>query len=396
MTSFMAGPRGIRPAAAVPVAPLLVIRGLTKVYGDKTVLAGVDLAVERGETVVVLGGSGSGKSTLARLLVGLERASGGHIFVEGRDLTRMNERELAHERTRFAMVFQKYALLDSMSVYDNVAFPLRERGHIGERAIRRRVMDQLAALGIADAAGKLPGELSGGMAKRVGIARAMVMDPEISSTTSRRPVSTRSPLAPSTASSRTYASASASRRSSSRTTWRRLTRSPIESSFYTAARSCSTDRPTSSSRRTIRASRRSPARAASIPSGSSIAKGDRHRRRSVRDGAQIMHRRPWRRPCNRPDRSTRRRCSMATKMSARDLERDIEKGLDEMMAELESLGTEIELKLKLASMDARDTWQKKLEPKLFEARMHAKEAKDEAKKAVMDTLRAFKEFSAVL
>jgi hypothetical protein len=87
---------------------------------------------------------------------------------------------------------------------------------------------------------------------------------------------------------------------------------------------------------------------------------------------------------------------MATKMSARDLERDIEKGLDEMMAELESLGTEIELKLKLASMDARDTWQKKLEPKLFEARMHAKEAKDEAKKAVMDTLRAFKEFSAVL
>jgi phospholipid/cholesterol/gamma-HCH transport system ATP-binding protein len=179
MTSFMAGPRGIRPAAAVPVAPLLVIRGLTKVYGDKTVLAGVDLAVERGETVVVLGGSGSGKSTLARLLVGLERASGGHIFVEGRDLTRMNERELAHERTRFAMVFQKYALLDSMSVYDNVAFPLRERGHIGERAIRRRVMDQLAALGIADAAGKLPGELSGGMAKRVGIARAMVMDPEI-------------------------------------------------------------------------------------------------------------------------------------------------------------------------------------------------------------------------
>jgi hypothetical protein len=83
---------------------------------------------------------------------------------------------------------------------------------------------------------------------------------------------------------------------------------------------------------------------------------------------------------------------MGTKMTAENLE----KGLDEMVAELETLGTEIELKLKLASMDARDTWEKKLEPKLFEARVHAKEAKDEAKKAVMDTLKAFKEFAAVL
>ena len=83
---------------------------------------------------------------------------------------------------------------------------------------------------------------------------------------------------------------------------------------------------------------------------------------------------------------------MGTKMTAENLE----KGLDEMVAELESLGTEIELKLKLASMDARDTWDKKLEPKLFEARAHAKEAKDEAKKAVLDTLKAFKEFAAVL
>lgn len=164
--------------ALCPVPPLLEIRGLTKTYGGKTVLAGVDLVVDRGETVVVLGGSGSGKSTLARLLVGLEPPTSGEIRIAGRDLVGLSEHELAHERRRFAMVFQKYALLDSMTVYENVAFPLRERA-MSEPEIDRRVMAQLDALGVADAAQKLPGELSGGMAKRVGIARAMVMDPEI-------------------------------------------------------------------------------------------------------------------------------------------------------------------------------------------------------------------------
>lgn len=159
--------------------PLLEIRNVTKKYGGRTVLAGIDLVVERGETVVVIGGSGSGKSTLARLLVGLERPTSGHILVAGKDLVGMSERELARERERFAMVFQKYALLDSLSVYDNVAFPLREHGHLSDEEIDERVMAQLEALGVADAAKKLPAELSGGMAKRVGIARAMVMNPEI-------------------------------------------------------------------------------------------------------------------------------------------------------------------------------------------------------------------------
>lgn len=122
------------------VTHLLEIRGLRKTYGDKTVLDGIDLVVDRGETVVVLGGSGSGKSTLARLLVGLERADGGHIYLDGRDLTQMSERDLAEERSRFAMVFQKYALLDSLTVFDNVAFPLRERGHANEHEIREQVM----------------------------------------------------------------------------------------------------------------------------------------------------------------------------------------------------------------------------------------------------------------
>lgn len=158
---------------------LLDIRGLVKRYGDRNVLAGVELTVDRGETVVVIGGSGSGKSTLARLLVGLEHPTAGQILLEGRDLAALPEDELRLERQRFAMVFQRYALLDSLSVYDNVAFPLQERGELAPAAIHERVMAQLAALGVADAAAKLPGELSGGMAKRVGIARAMVMDPEI-------------------------------------------------------------------------------------------------------------------------------------------------------------------------------------------------------------------------
>lgn len=161
------------------MAPLLDIRDLVKRYDDRTVLAGVNLAIERGETIVVLGGSGSGKSTLARLLVGLEPATAGHIFLDGKDLVGLSDRELDRERQRFAMVFQKYALLDSLTVYDNVAFPLREQHRHSRHEIHERVMALLEALGITDAAEKLPGELSGGMAKRVGIARAMVMTPEI-------------------------------------------------------------------------------------------------------------------------------------------------------------------------------------------------------------------------
>lgn len=161
------------------MAPLLELRGVTKRFGDRTVLAGIDLVIERGETIVVLGGSGSGKSTLARVLIGLEDATSGRILLDGKDLFDLGGNELRLARQRFAMVFQRGALLDSMSVYDNVAFPLREQLHLSRGEIRERVMEVLSALGIADAAGRLPAELSGGMAKRVGIARAMVMRPEI-------------------------------------------------------------------------------------------------------------------------------------------------------------------------------------------------------------------------
>lgn len=159
--------------------PLVEIVDLVKRFDHKTVLDGLTMHIDRGETVVLIGGSGSGKTTLGRLLVGLDQPTSGHIYLDGKDLTALDEDELARERDRFAMVFQRHALLDSLSVYDNVAFPLRERRMHDERAIRERVMKYLEALGVAAAAEKLPAQLSGGMAKRVGIARAMVMQPEI-------------------------------------------------------------------------------------------------------------------------------------------------------------------------------------------------------------------------
>lgn len=159
--------------------PLIRVRGLVKRYGERTVLDGLDLDVERGETVTIIGGSGSGKSTFARLLLGLERPDGGSIHVGDVDLARASDDDVARVRRRFAMVFQNHALLDSLTVYDNVAFPLREETDLDERAIRARVTEVLTELGVDAAASKVPAELSGGMAKRVGIARAMVTEPEI-------------------------------------------------------------------------------------------------------------------------------------------------------------------------------------------------------------------------
>jgi phospholipid/cholesterol/gamma-HCH transport system ATP-binding protein len=159
--------------------PLLVVDGLTKRYGDRTVLDHLTLTVERGETLVIIGGSGSGKSTLARHLVALERPTEGHIYLDGVDLTALGELALTRVRRRFAMVFQHGALLDSLTVFENVAFPLREETDLDEAEIRERVLLHLRELGVEDAADRLPGELSGGMRKRVGIARAMVTEPEI-------------------------------------------------------------------------------------------------------------------------------------------------------------------------------------------------------------------------
>ena len=159
--------------------PQIVVSDLVKVYGDRRVLDGISLNIARGETLVVIGGSGAGKSTFVRHLIALERPTAGHILVDGIDMTQLNDFALARVRRRFGMVFQKYALFDSMSVFDNVAFPLREQTNLGEKTIRERVMVKLKELGIEAASKKMPAEISGGMAKRVGIARALVMEPEI-------------------------------------------------------------------------------------------------------------------------------------------------------------------------------------------------------------------------
>ena len=143
-------------------------------------LRGVSFALDKGETLVIMGGSGSGKTVLLRLIAGLLRADGGEIRVFGIDITRRSEEELLPTRRRMGYVFQGAALFDSLSVYDNVAFPLREHTNLPETEMRNRVLHVLSLVGLGeDGLSKLPSELSGGMRKRVGIARALVSEPEM-------------------------------------------------------------------------------------------------------------------------------------------------------------------------------------------------------------------------
>lgn len=155
------------------------ISDVKKSYGDHLVLRGVTFDVHRGLTNVVIGASGSGKTVLMRQLIRLERPDGGKILVDGQDIVPLGELDLTPVRRKFGMVFQMSALFDSMNVYDNVAFQLREHTRLGRKEIRERVMDRLSALGIEHAASKMPAELSGGMKKRVAVARALVLEPKI-------------------------------------------------------------------------------------------------------------------------------------------------------------------------------------------------------------------------
>ncbi len=161
------------------VPPLRCVQ-LVKRYGDHTVLAGIDLTCSAGETNVVIGGSGAGKTTLLRHLIGLEKPTSGRVEVDGEDIAPMSEFELNRVRRKFGMVFQYAALLDSLSVYENVAFPLREHTKKRESEIRRLVLEKLEMLGLSPRVLPLsPAEISGGMRKRVGLARALMLDPKI-------------------------------------------------------------------------------------------------------------------------------------------------------------------------------------------------------------------------
>ncbi|WP_437759427.1 ABC transporter ATP-binding protein [Sorangium sp. So ce1389] len=158
----------------------LFVDDIKKSFGPTKVLHGITMHLRRNETAVIIGGSGAGKTTLLRLLIGLERPTSGHIWVDGVDMGALDDYEMNRMRQRFGMVFQYAALLDSLTIFDNVAFPLREhRKHMSKRDIRDKVVGMLNSLGLENKEERMPSELSGGQRKRVGLARALMLEPEI-------------------------------------------------------------------------------------------------------------------------------------------------------------------------------------------------------------------------
>ncbi|MFL6277610.1 MAG: ABC transporter ATP-binding protein [Blastocatellia bacterium] len=159
--------------------PAIRLQGLNKSFGDQKVLDSVDLEVGRGETVTVLGRSGTGKSVMLKLIMGLQRPDGGAVEINGEPITRLALDELNRVRKAVGFLFQQAALYDSLTVEENVAFPLRRHVALATDERRARVRELLARVGMEEAIGKMPGDLSGGMKKRVGLARALALDPEI-------------------------------------------------------------------------------------------------------------------------------------------------------------------------------------------------------------------------
>ncbi|NTV14595.1 MAG: ATP-binding cassette domain-containing protein [Desulfobulbaceae bacterium] len=160
-------------------APIIQLRDVVKVFGAQRILDRVNLDIYPGRTTVIAGGSGQGKSVTLKLILGLIKPDSGAILVNGHDITGMNRKELNAVRSRFGVLFQGAALLDSLSVFDNVALPLRERTELGRDEIRKKVMATLIQLGLVGHEDKFPAQLSGGMKKRVGLARALQLHPEI-------------------------------------------------------------------------------------------------------------------------------------------------------------------------------------------------------------------------
>ncbi|HEY7203633.1 MAG TPA: ABC transporter ATP-binding protein [Methylomirabilota bacterium] len=158
---------------------MIRVQGLQKRFGAQPVLRGLDLDIATGEIMVVIGRSGGGKSVLLKHLIGLLRPDAGTVVVDGVDITRLRGRDLDRVRDRYGVVFQGGALFDSMSVYDNVAFPLREKSLLASAEVHERVQEKLEQVGLAGMGPKNPAEISGGMRKRVAIARALVTEPEI-------------------------------------------------------------------------------------------------------------------------------------------------------------------------------------------------------------------------
>ena len=162
-----------------PATPIIEAHGLYKSFGDKTVLDGIDLEVETGETLIILGSSGSGKSTLLRCLIGLEEPDEGEVIVAGTNLFRAKRQELARLRQSMGVAFQAGALFTSMTVGENIDLPLEELTDLPNSTRELIVRIKLALVGLEGTADLYPSELSGGMRKRVAFARAMALDPQI-------------------------------------------------------------------------------------------------------------------------------------------------------------------------------------------------------------------------
>jgi phospholipid/cholesterol/gamma-HCH transport system ATP-binding protein len=160
------------------LVPVLEMRDVVKFYGDNAVLDGVSFRVFRGETKIIIGASGSGKSTILKLIMGLERPDSGEILIEGTDITHMKEADLPPIRQRIGMVFQESALFDSLTVRENVAYRLYEID-APEDEIEGKVRKSLGFVGLEEAIEKVPSELSGGMKRRVALARALISEPDI-------------------------------------------------------------------------------------------------------------------------------------------------------------------------------------------------------------------------
>jgi ABC-type transporter Mla maintaining outer membrane lipid asymmetry ATPase subunit MlaF len=198
-TSRLARGDGVAAAAAAPApitdAPVVELSGVHKRFGDKEVLRGVDLKIFPRRTTVIIGASGSGKSVIIKHIMGLFKPTQGEIRVFGQDIVPMKDTDLNEVRKHFGLLFQNAALLDWLSVYDNVAFPIRERGGVGKQELRDRVLDILERLNISDIMHRMPAEISAGQRKRVGLARAIVMKPDImiydEPTTGQDPLRTR-------------------------------------------------------------------------------------------------------------------------------------------------------------------------------------------------------------
>jgi phospholipid/cholesterol/gamma-HCH transport system ATP-binding protein len=159
--------------------PPVVLRGLHQSFGDQMVLNGIDLTVARGETLAVLGRSGTGKSVLLKIIIGLQKPDAGSVSIHGQEISGINLGKLNQIRRKMGFLFQQAALYDSLTVEENVAFPLKHNTHMPGAERQNRVMELLKSVGMEGDLKKMPCDISGGMQKRVGLARALALDPDI-------------------------------------------------------------------------------------------------------------------------------------------------------------------------------------------------------------------------